>query len=510
MRTSRYFRLPCLIFFALLAVGLLLGALGAAKVQKAPVSDQSQNCIDCHSSETPAMVADWKRSRHARITPADALKKPEDERLVSAKKIPEKLTGVAVSCAECHMLNPEAHKDTFEHNGYKVHLTVTPKDCSTCHPIEASQFKKNLMSHARVNLVDNPVFQTLEKTINGTQLLHDMKTTIAAPNETTTSGSCYWCHGTALEVKGKQTRDTDQGKMEFPVLSGWPNDGVGRFNPDGSKGSCSACHPWHQFSITVARKPYICSQCHKGPDVPADQVYEVSKHHGLFAGLWAEWNFKHVPWTVGKDFTAPTCATCHVSQVMDDQGDLVAKRTHQMNDRLPWRLFGLYYAHPHPKSPNTSIIRNKDGLPLPTTLDGELAKDYLIGPEEQTRRRNTLQKVCRSCHTPDWVAGQWAHLENTIKTSNKMTLTATQVLQKAWDDKVADKSNMFDEAIEKMWIQQWFFYANSTRLASAMMGADYGVFADGRWSMAKNIQDMLDRLKFLLGTKSKGLSAPPK
>ncbi len=46
-----------------------------------------------------------------------------------------------------------------------------------------------------------------------------------------------------------------------------------------------------------------------------------------------------------------------------------------------------------------------------------------------------------------------------------------------------------------MWVEQWLFYANATRLASAMAGADYGVFADGRWFMSKNIQDMFDWLK---------------
>ena len=254
----------------------------------------------------------------------------------------------------------------------------------------------------------------------------------------------------------------------------------------------------------------MCSQCHKGPDVPAYKAYSVSKHGGLFSALWAEWNFKEVPWTVGKDFVAPTCATCHVSQVVTDDGAVVAKRTHQMSDRLPWRVLGLYYAHPHPKSPDTSIIRNKDGMPLPTSLDGQPAKDYLISPEEQTQRRETIQKVCRSCHAAEWVAGHWERFENTIKTSNEMTLAATQIVMKAWDEKVADKTNMFDEAIEKKWAEQWLFFANSTRFASAMMGPDVGVFANGRWYMAKNIQEMLDHLKFLLGAKSKGAPVPSK
>ena len=84
-----------------------------------------------------------------------------------------------------------------------------------------------------------------------------------------------------------------------------------------------------------------------------------------------------------------------------------------------------------------------------------------------------------------------------------MTRTATDILLKAWDAKVADKTNLFDEAIEKQWGEQWLFYGNSTRFASAMMGADYGVFDSGRWHMARTIQDMLDHLKFLLGTKGK-------
>jgi hydroxylamine dehydrogenase len=54
-------------------------------------------------------------------------------------------------------------------------------------------------------------------------------------------------------------------------------------------------------------------------------------------------------------------------------------------------------------------------------------------------------------------------------------------------------------------VEQWLFYANSTRYSSAMAGADYGVFANGRWFMAKNLQEMVDWLKFKLKAKE-----PPK
>jgi len=83
-----------------------------------------------------------------------------------------------------------------------------------------------------------------------------------------------------------------------------------------------------------------------------------------------------------------------------------------------------------------------------------------------------------------------------------MTLTATLILQTAWEKGFAaglpQGQNLFDEAIEKMWVRQWLFYANSTRFAAAMAGADYGVFAEGRWWMAENVQQMHDWLKLRL------------
>ncbi len=273
-------------------------------------------------------------------------------------------------------------------------------------------------------------------------------------------------------------------------------------NPDGSVGSCTACHTRHRFSVEMARKPYTCSACHEGPDVPAYKVYMVSKHGNIFSSVGDRWNFDAVPWVVGRDFTAPTCATCHVSLIVNDDGEAVAERTHRMNDRLPWRIFGLIYAHPHPKSADTSIIKNRAGLPLPTELTGEPAAKFLIDGKEQEKRRKAMQNICLACHGQGWVDGQFARFQNTIRTTNEMTRTATRILMTAWEKGaargLAENDSIFNEAIEKKWVEEWLFFANSTRFASAMMGADYGAFANGRWYLSKNIQEMADWLRFKL------------
>jgi hypothetical protein len=193
-----------------------------------------------------------------------------------------------------------------------------------------------------------------------------------------------------------------------------------------------------------------------------------------------------------------------VSLVVSEEGEVLAERTHQMSDRLSWRIFGLIYAHAHPDSPDTTIIKNKAGLPLPTELTGEPVTAFLIDAKEQSKREKTMRGVCLACHGQGWVDGQFARFEHTIKTTNEMTLTATKVLLSAWEKGcakgLAQKDSIFNEAIEKKWVEQWLFFANSTRFASAMAGADYGSFADGRWYMSKNIQEMVDWLEFTKGS----------
>ncbi len=478
---------------------LLLSAVCVAFVAGSPVpggaagqkvSEATASCLECHSSLHPGIVADWRKSRMARTTPSAAKHLGPRERRVSFTEIPDELSNVVVGCAECHTRNSLDREDSFDHNGFQVHTVVSPRDCAVCHPVEADQYSKNLMANAHGNLLDNAVYLDLIRA-SGT-----------GSDPESLADSCLHCHGTSVRVGKMAVRESDFGEMTIPVLSGWPNQGTGRLNPDGSKGSCTPCHTRHHFSIETARKPHTCSQCHKGPDVPAYKVYEVSKHGNIYESAGKSWSFDPVPWKAGKDFTAPTCAACHVSLVVSENGEVLSERSHRMNDRLPWRIFGLVYAHPHPRSPDTSVIRNKAGLPLPTELTGEPASDWLIDREEQEQNRTRMKSTCLACHSRGWVEGHFHRFEETIKTTNETTLAATQVLLSAYEKGAAKGlrhgDSLFNEAIEKKWVEQWLFFANSTRYASAMSGADYGVFANGRWSMSRNIQEMKDWLEFKL------------
>ena len=98
-----------------------------------------------------------------------------------------------------------------------------------------------------------------------------------------------------------------------------------------------------------------------------------------------------------------------------------------------------------------------------------------------------------------------------------MTLTTTRILFTAWDKGLArgpaQKESPFDESIEKKWVEQWLFYANSVRFSSAMCGADYGVFENGRWNLSKNTREMADWLEARMAReekdKSTGKDKPP-
>ena len=456
-------------------------------IADAPVSRESQACIFCHQIATPGIVGDWSSSRHAQTTPAAALGQPVLARRTSVEDLraiarPEN----AVSCFECHGLNPNNHDDNFTHFGTGINIVVTPQDCATCHPVEFEQYQGSKKAHAVDNLRRNPVYSALVNTILSVD---------GEVSDTTRGETCFACHGTEVKVDGVREISSNFGKLQVPELTNWPNQGVGRINPDGSTGSCASCHPRHGFSLQVARSPATCGQCHLEPDVPAYNVYRESKHGNIYDVRKANWDMDGVPWVVGEDFTAPTCAACHVSLVTDSAGNVMAERSHDFGSRLWVRVFGLIASHPQPKDGRTYLISNDDGLPMPTTFAGTPASEHLISTSEQKIRQGRMTDVCSACHSSSWISGYLERFEATVKEADSMVLAATALVQEAWEKGMADPANPFDELIESHWIRQWLFYANSVRYASAMLGPDYAAFKNGFWYLKENLLEMEEMLE---------------
>jgi hypothetical protein len=414
---------------------------------------------------------------------------------VSARSLDESLGNQAVGCFECHGRSPGAHKDNFEHFGFRINVVVSPKDCAACHPVEEEQYRDSKKGNAYANLNNNAVYHTLYSTIIGLKTVSDTTIFTQKPSDMMRRDTCFACHGMPVTVRGMKEIDTEMGKITVPDLANWPNMGVGRLNPDGSRGACTSCHPRHSFSIETARKPYTCSQCHLEPDVPAWNVYSESKHGNILLSRHEGWNFTNVPWTPGRDFLAPSCSTCHNSLLVSSEGKVIAERSHDFGSKLWVRLFGLIYSHPQPRHGDTTAIKNKDGLPLPTTFTGEPASKFLIDGAEQERRMAMMKSVCGACHGSDWVDGHFEKMDNTIKETDQMVLASTRLLLEAWEAGIADKTNPFDEGIEQDWIRQWLFYANSAKYASAMTGApDYVAFKYGWWEMTGNLRKMKETI----------------
>ena len=130
-------------------------------------------------------------------------------------------------------------------------MIVSPKDCGGCHQKEVDQQKGS--HHAKAGEILASLDNFLGSVLGGPPAV---------------AVGCFQCHGSTVKV-------LPNGKFD-PAT--WPNTGIGRINPDGSAGSCSACHTRHRFSKAQAREPQTCGKCHLGPDHPQMEVYQESKH----------------------------------------------------------------------------------------------------------------------------------------------------------------------------------------------------------------------------------------
>ncbi len=363
----------------LLSVLLIFPAATVPHAQTSPISKEAKACLECHASTTPGIVEQWRTSAHA-------------------KK--------GVDCYSCHQADAK-DPATFDHNGYKIAVIVTPNYCARCHAAEVKQFEKS--HHAAAAQFIGSLDNMLGEIVEGGP---------AANN------GCRQCHGSEVKYLG-------EGRFD-PAT--WPNSGIGRVNPDGSKGTCAACHGRHSFSAALARQPENCGKCHLGPDHPQIEIYNESKHGIQYRANIAKMNLDSKSWVVGKDYSAaPTCATCHMSAT-PNQGV-----THDVGDRISITL-----------RPAISI-----------KLDN------------WEHRRISMQDVCSNCHATDWVNNFYVQYEATIDLYNeKFAKPAKSIMDKLYAAKKLTPTP-FDEKIEWTYYELWHHQGRRARMGTAMMGPDY-------------------------------------
>jgi hydroxylamine dehydrogenase len=248
-----------LVLSLLLLAHPLQAARPSGEIGKDWGNPKGRLCVDCHRAESPGLTQEWNHSQHGQS---------------------------GVNCLDCHQAKPE-DKDGFMHEGERISVIVTPKDCSTCHKTEFEQMDGS--HHSKGGDILNSLDNLLGEVVGG-------------PAAVTVG--CKQCHGGVVEI----------GEDGKPTPGSWPNTGIGRINPDGSKGSCTACHGRHRFSKAQARTPDTCGKCHVGPDHPQIEVYNESKHGIIYRAKMDEMNLESDKWVAGVDYSAaPTCATCHMS-----------------------------------------------------------------------------------------------------------------------------------------------------------------------------------------------------
>ncbi len=352
---------------------------------------ETQACLGCHKPMDPGIVQPWEQSAHGKAK---------------------------VGCFECHKAN-KGDKDALNHNGFTISVIVSPKDCSKCHPKEVEEMTKS--HHAKANKFTGSLDNVLGRIVTG---------------EANFDLGCAQCHGSNVIVeKG--------GKL---VVGPWPNTGIGRGNPDGSFGSCVACHQRHAFSVEQARDPYTCGKCHQGPDHPQIEIFIYSKHGIAWHTFKDRINIDKSKWVLGEDYVlAPTCTTCHMGATRQ------LDRTHDVGARIAWTL--------------RPIVSKR--------------------LENWEKKREDMKKVCSECHQKPWYEGFFTQFDRYVELyNNKFAIPAKEIISWLKKEKLIDPTP-FNEDVEIDFWHLWHHEGRRGRHGASMNAPDWSHW-HGMYEVALN------------------------
>ena len=394
--------LCCAVALSLADTAISIAPVKTLQINR-DLSEEGKACITCHQQVSPGQVADWADSRHAHA---------------------------GISCIDCHAVPQDAPHATrhanVEDTPVFVSALVSPDVCGRCHIDAKKQFDASGHFRAYRQIIPKDSLHALTEVHEG----RSHPEFGGAPNET----GCMQCHGTRITL--------DENNRPTPET--WPNNGMGNIYPDGSTGSCNACHSRHKFSIAEARHPHACASCHLGPDHPNIEIFENSKHGHLYNTEGDEWTMDSAPdaWEPG-DYRGPTCATCHMSGI----GELAV--THNISERLYWNLWA-----------KRSDVRGSDDVLSPLLGDGPAG-------------REKMKMVCNNCHTSRHTDGFFAQGDKAVMLYNEAYYEPATAMLNELKEKGLLKDNPWTDEFQITYYYLWHHQGRRAR-QGAMMGApDY-------------------------------------
>ncbi len=469
LNTKRWI-VAALSFFLLAALLLVAYRESQRKLveerQIAIVTADSRACVDCHKNDSPALVQEWEQSRHAKV---------------------------GIGCVECHSAERN-DVDAWKHEGVYISALVTPLDCADCHEKEYKEFAYS--PHAKGGeLIFNPDSILAEDALEAEGEVH----------MSNTARTCQECHGSiimfARDDDGQVIRTGSQ-KKPFILPETWPNSGIGRFNPDGSKGSCHACHARHAFQASLSRSPTTCGKCHMGPDHPQMEVYNESKHGIAFYANRERMDLnKRGEWVLGRDYSAaPTCSTCHIGSYMSAQG-FVEGGSHDVGERISWTLLPVIstrvnlvvyedgYKEDYPEDEDTPSIGDEV-----VTTETVVENERLVNKEvtrkvadviDSEDRREKMIGACLDCHNDTYVDNFYDQYDQFVEYYNeKFAAPAQNFMDMMQEDGLINPKEPFEKEVQWAFWDLWHRGGRQARHGASMMGPS--ITRQGMYQISEN------------------------
>lgn len=356
----------------------------------------SGKCAECHARAQYSVVHEYEMSKHAQKS---------------------------VSCLDCHQAAQGQEKK--DHHGFVIaSVPLTAANCRSCHEQIYQQFVRS--RHAA------PAWAAIygEKGLTPEQV--NFSETYQPGGTRRTPHPFVTSEGTAAMASGCERCHS-----------------VGKPNPDGTIGTCTACHTRHTSSVAIARLPSTCGQCHLGPDHSQIEIYEESKHGVMFAAQEKLLNLNVAPKDLTtRDMFVPTCATCHMSGI---NGLGV---THDPSERLSYYLASAISE----KRPNYAAAQAK------------------------------MKQICAQCHTAAVIEPVYQRAEAVVTATNEKVSAAKALVDDLHKDGLLN-GPPFSQSIDFVYFDFWHYDGRTAKHGAFMGGADF-VQWHGNYPMLRKMAEL--------------------